>query len=83
VIQNDTGNRYAATTIVAIITSTVKPYPFTVALDAGEGGLRRASMVNLAHVLTIDEARLRHRLGRLGEERMRAVDMAPRVSLGL
>lgn len=49
----------------------------------GEGGLRWASMVNLAHVLTIDEARLGHRLGRLGEERMRAVDAALRVSLGL
>ncbi len=82
-IQNDTGNRYAATTIVAVIPSTVKPYPFTVPLEPGEGGLRRASMVNLAHLLTIDEPRLRHRLGRLGEERMVEVDGALRVSLGL
>lgn len=32
VIQNDVGNQYAATTIVAAITSTIKIYPVTVAL---------------------------------------------------
>jgi mRNA interferase MazF len=30
VIQNDVGNQYAATIIVAAITSTIKPYPVTV-----------------------------------------------------
>lgn len=40
VIQSDVGNQYAATTIVAAITSTIKIYPVTVALKKGEGGLR-------------------------------------------
>jgi len=41
VIQNDVGNRYAATTIVAAITSTIRLYPVTVVLERGKGGLGR------------------------------------------
>lgn len=81
VIQNDVGNEHAATTIVAAITSTVKIYPVTVPLHKGEGGLRQASMVNLAQMLTIDKSRLRQRLGMLPAERLAAVDEAIRVSL--
>jgi mRNA interferase MazF len=81
VIQNDVGNEFAATTIVAAITPTLKAYPVTVLLQRGEGGLREPLMVNLAHILTVDKARLRTRLGRLPDERLEAVDAAIRVSL--
>ncbi len=81
ILQNDVGNRFAGTTIVAAVTTTVKIYPVTVPLDPGEGGLSRASMVNLAQILTIDKARLRRRLGALSPDRMRQVDAAVRVSL--
>ena len=81
VIQNDVGNRYAATTIVAAITSTIKIYPVTVPLKKGEGGLSRSSMVNLAQLLTVDRARLQRRVGMLSEERLALVDDAIRVSL--
>ena len=65
VIQNDVGNEFAATTIVAAITTTLKAYPVTVLVKRGEGGLKGPSMVNLAQLLTIDKARLHRRLGRL------------------
>jgi len=81
VIQNDVGNTYAATTIVAAITSTIKIYPVTVALECGEGGLTRPSMVNLSQMFTIDKQRLRRRLGALSTERLQAVDAAIRVCL--
>lgn len=81
VIQNDTGNRHAATTIVAAITSTIKIYPVTVALEKGDGGLERRSMVNLSQIFTIDRQSLRRRLGRLPQARMESVDRAIRVSL--
>jgi mRNA interferase MazF len=81
VIQNDVGNRYAATTIVAAVTSTIKIYPATVPLRKGEGGLPRPSMVNLAQLLTIDRARLQRRVGMLSAERIALVDAAIRVSL--
>ena len=41
VVQNDVGNEYAATTIVAAISTTIKVYPVTVPLARGEGGLRQ------------------------------------------
>jgi mRNA interferase MazF len=83
ILQNDVGNRYAATTIVAAITTTLKPYPVTVALGKGEGGLNKPSMVNLAQILTVDKSRLDQRLGSLSPERMEAVDRAALVSLGV
>ena len=75
------GNEFAATTIVAAITTTLKAYPVTVLVKRGEGGLKGPSMVNLAQLLTIDKARLHRRLGRLSSERIEAVDAAIRVSL--
>ncbi len=83
VLQNDVGNRYAATTIVAAITSTIRIYPVTVALKKGDGGVGQPSMVNLAQILTVDKARLRKRLGALPPERTAQVDDAIRISLGL
>jgi mRNA interferase MazF len=83
VIQNDVGNSVASTTIVASITATLKPYPVTVVVEAGEGGLRRRSMVNLAQILTVDRARLERRLGVLPALRMADVDRAIRVSLSI
>ena len=81
VIQNDVGNQYAATTIVAAITSTIKPYPVTIVLEKGEAGLRQRSMINLAQILTLDMSRLQRRLGIVSPECMAKVEDAIRVSL--
>ena len=83
VVQNDVGNRYAATTIVAVITSTIKLYPVTVVLERGEGGLTRRSMVNLSQIYTIDKGRLGRRLGTLSTDRMNAVERALKISLAI
>lgn len=83
VIQNDIGNQFAATTIVAAITTTRKKYPVTVLLERQEGGLTEPSMVNLAQILTIDKTRLWKRLGTLTSEKLREVDAAIQISLGL
>lgn len=81
IVQNDVGNEYAATTIVAAITTTMKIYPVTVPLKKGEGGLPQPSMVNTAQILTVDKSRLRRRLGILSAERLAMVDAAIRISL--
>lgn len=81
VVQNDVGNEYAATTIVAAMTTTIKIYPVTVPLKKGEGGLSQPSMVNLAQILTVDKSRLRRRLGILSAERLAMVDAAIRIGL--
>jgi len=81
VIQNDTGNIHAATTIVAAITTTIKQFPVTVVLPTGEGGLKQSSMVNLAQMLTLDKRRLQKRLGNLSGPTIQRVNEAIRVSL--
>jgi len=81
IIQNDAGNQYAATTIIAAITSRIRIYPVTVSLGKGEGGLRQPSMVNLAQIITIDKSRLRRRLGVLRADLLNRVNAAIRVSL--
>lgn len=83
IIQNDIGNLYASTTIVAAITTTIKKYPVTVLAGKRDGGLKEDSMINLAQILTIDKNRLIKRLGQISEDRMKEVDEAAAVSLGL
>lgn len=83
IVQNDIGNRHAATTIVAAITSTIKGYPVTVPLKKGEAGLKQPSMVNLAQILTIGKSRLQRRLGALRAETVNLVNAAIQISLDL
>lgn len=83
IIQNDTGNQYASTTVVAAITTTIKRYPVIVLISQREGGLKESSTVNLAQILTIDKGRLIKRLGQLGDDKMHEVDEAIKVSLGI
>ena len=64
-MQNDVGNQYAATTIIAAMTTTLRPYPVTVVVAPPEGGLAAPLMVNCAQLLTIDKSRLLQRLGAL------------------
>jgi mRNA interferase MazF len=84
VIQNDIGNETSATTIIAAITTaTQKTYPFMVQLGEGEGGLERASAVNLSQILTIDKTRLRKKLGAITQDKMKDIDIALKRSLSL
>jgi mRNA interferase MazF len=83
IIQNDVGNQYAATTIIAAITTTLKKYPVTVLLKRHQGGLKEPSMVNLAQLLTIDKGRLTKKLGALNDQTLAEVDVALAISLAL
>jgi mRNA interferase MazF len=83
IIQNDVGNQYASTTIVAAITTIIKKYPVTVLIPERKGGLKEHSMVNLAQLLTVGKERLTKKLGYLSEERMAEVDESIRISLGI
>lgn len=84
VIQNDVGNRFSPTTIVAAFTTAVgRPYPFLVRVTAKESGLPKDSTVDLAVILTVDKARLTSKCGQLNEAKMSEVDEAIKASLGL
>lgn len=87
VVQNDVGNRFSPTLIVAAITGFSKAkakFPFCVAVRAGEGGLSKDSIVNAALIRTIDKRRIAGTpLGRLQALTFDSVDEALRVSLAL
>jgi mRNA interferase MazF len=85
VLQNDIANRWSPITIVAAITSRFEEpvYPTEVILRAPEGGLEVDGVVLLNQIRSIDKRRLVRRLGALKPERMRQVERAILVSLGL
>ena len=84
VIQNDIGNKFSPTTIVAALTTAIeKSYPFLVKVTAKESGLPKDSTVNLSAVMTIDKTRLTDKCGELHEAKMSQVNDAIRASLGL
>ena len=83
IIQNDIGNQYASTTIVAAITTTIKKYPLTVLVPRGRSSLKEESMVNLAQILTIEKERFIKRMGYFDKDKMLEVDEALKISLGV
>lgn len=85
VVQNDIGNQYSGLTIVAAVTSNLRvaALPVGVPVKAGEGGLKRDSVVHCGHIYTVDKARLAQCAGRLSATRMTEVDRALARSLEL
>lgn len=84
IVQNDVGNRNSPTTIVVPLTSRLagRDYPFLV--EVPNGILQKVSVVNCAHIRTVDKTRLRPgRIATLDDDTMARVDDALRASLGL
>ena len=84
IIQNDVGNKYAPTVIVAVITSrhTKAKLPTHVWLNA-ECGLPKESMVECEQVRTIDKSRLKNFMGAVSDEVMAEIDKGLKISFGL
>ena len=85
VIQNDVGNCYSPTVIVAAITSQIEraKLPTHIEISADEYHLEKDSVILLEQIRTIDKLRLKKRVTELDERIMRRVDEALRISLGL
>lgn len=85
VVQNDVGNKYSPTIIVAAVTSQTSKakLPTHVELAATQGGLSKNSVVLLEQLRTIDKQRLKERIGALNEWQIPVVDEALGVSLGI
>jgi len=84
IIQNDIGNKYSPTTIVATVSTAItKPYPFIVNITAKETGLNENSSVNLAQIMTIDKNRLHKKIGEIPPAKLLQINNAIVNSLGL
>lgn len=84
VIQNNTGNRFSPTVIVAPITTEIKKtrQPTHIGIPPFFG-LPRHSMVMLEQLRTIDKSRMGNYVGCLDDEVMDYIDRALGISVGL
>ncbi|AUJ31432.1 MAG: type II toxin-antitoxin system PemK/MazF family toxin [Liquorilactobacillus nagelii] len=85
IIQNNIGNRYSPTVVVAAITAQIqKPkMPTHVGLKAEKVGIERDSVVLLEQIRTIDKQRLQDKITHITNQKMQQIDQAVCVSLGL
>lgn len=85
VIQNNIGNEYSPTIIVAAITSKIDKakLPTHVEIEASKYGLDKNSVVLLEQIRTIDKRRLVAKLAHVERELLEKVDEALKISLGL
>ena len=86
ILQNNTGNKYSPTVIVAAISSKVDAkakLPTHIEVAAQCCGLPKDSVILLEQIRTLDKRRLRERMGRVDGAVMERVDDAIAVSFGL
>lgn len=85
ILQNDMGNRYSPTTIVAPISCKIDtkaklPTHYVIGPVAG---LVRPSVILLEQIRVIDKHRLDRKLGKMPENHIRGIEKALRISIGL
>ena len=85
IIQNNTGNQFSPTVIVAVITGKIHykarlPTHYLLNLSPA---LSIPSMVLLEQIITIDKRRLKRYVGRISEEEMTFINKALSISIGL
>ena len=85
VIQNNTGNKFAPTVIVAAVTSKIskKPNQPTHVLIDKNPAFSRPSVVLLEQIFTIDKERIRSFMGMTSEWEMAQIEKALKCSLAL
>ena len=87
VIQNDVGNQYSPTTIIAPLTKQYDPgdvYPFEVEVLSSNTALDHDSVVDLSQIRVVDiDERIESNVGSLPSKKMGKIDTAIEHSLGL
>lgn len=84
IVQNNTGNQYAKTVIVAAVVPKQKQkrHPTHVTINS-EFGLAEASLLLLEQIVTVDKQSLGDYIGIASEDFMDLVDHALAVSVGI
>jgi len=87
VIQNDVGNKFSPTTIVAPFTKQYDPddiYPFEVEVLSSNTALDHDSVADLSQIRVVDiDQRVKDNIGSVPSPKMAKIDMAIKDSLGL
>ena len=85
IVQNDIGNKYSPTVIVAAITSQINKakLPNHIELKSGDFGLQKDSVILLEQLRTLDKKRLKEKVGEIEDlSVIKKVNDALLVSLG-
>ena len=85
IIQNNTGNKFSPTVIVAVITGQIhhKERMPTHCQLSSHSALSIPSMALLEQITTIDKRRLKKYIGRISEEEISCINKALSISVGL
>lgn len=87
VIQNNVGNRFSPTTIIAPFTTRYESdetYPFEVEILAAETPLDQDSVADLSQIRVVDiDERIQKNIGSVHSPQMAKIDSAIKESLGL
>src|SRR5699024_641270 len=85
IIQNDIGNRFSTTVIVAAITAQIQKakLPTHVEIKSKNYNLERDSVILLEQIRTLDKTRLTDKITVLNSDMMKEIDQGLEISLGL
>lgn len=83
ILQNDIGNRYASTVIVAKITSQINKANIPTHVKIKKDGLKNESVIMLEQIATLDKKDLLTKVDSLDFRELRAVEKALKISMGL
>lgn len=85
VIQNNVGNKFSPTVIIAAITSQLSKakLPTHIELNKEEFNLNKDSVVLLEQIRTLDKRRLKEKISSINEIKMQQIDIAMMISLGI
>ena len=85
ILQNDVGNKYSPTVIVACLTSKIykNKIPTHVFLSANDYNLNCDSLVLCEQIKTIDKMRLKNKIATINTADQQRVDRAIKLSLGI
>ena len=84
-MQNNVGNKYSPTVIIAAITSQLDKakLPTHIELKKEKYNLVKDSVVLLEQIRTLDKRRLKEHIGNIDQLTMQKVDVAIMISLGI
>lgn len=85
IIQNNVGNKYSPTVIVAAITSQLfkAKLPTHIELNKDVYNLPKDSVVLLEQIRTLDKRRLKECLSHVDKATMQKIDVALMISMGI
>ncbi len=83
ILQNDKGNQYSKTTIVAAVTGELDKAKLPTHILFTAEGLSKKSLALLEQIRTIDKMRLGKYVGTVDGKTMRRIDHAIAISFGL